>query len=253
MTEIYARIRSRARQIACQYPAPAFYGDFPGANAFSRRFFETDVLILKIRRFVAEHLENDFGHGLQHAVRVSLDAGALIFIESRQAGGDTDAVRHNVRLAQCAGLLHDVKRREKNHARAGADYAQKLLKSCLLPAADIEKVVLAIRNHEAFTTPSPPPTPAGRLLSDCLYDADKFRWGPDNFTDTVWDMAASLEIPIREFACRYAGGMEKLASIRATFRSDTGKIYGPQFIDIGIAIGDRVYDIIQTEFIRHLR
>jgi len=42
--------------------------------------------------------------------------------------------------------------------------------------------------------------------------------------------------------------MERLTKIRNTFRTDTGKKYGPQFIDIGLAIGEELFDVINTEF-----
>jgi hypothetical protein len=42
--------------------------------------------------------------------------------------------------------------------------------------------------------------------------------------------------------------MESLERIRGTFRSPTGRRYGPEFIDIGIEIGWRLYDVILDEF-----
>jgi hypothetical protein len=46
----------------------------------------------------------------------------------------------------------------------------------------------------------------------------------------------------------YPEGMEKLAKIKDTFRTRTGKKYGPQFIDLGIAIGKELFDVINREF-----
>jgi hypothetical protein len=43
-------------------------------------------------------------------------------------------------------------------------------------------IVAAIRNHEAFRKILESEDKSARLVSDSLYDADKFRWGPDNFT-----------------------------------------------------------------------
>ncbi len=40
-----------------------------------------------------------------------------------------------------------------------------------------------------------------------------------------------------------------LENIKDSFRSDTGKKYGPRFIDLGLAIGEELYDVIMTEFI----
>ncbi|MBW2680633.1 MAG: hypothetical protein JRD01_07765 [Deltaproteobacteria bacterium] len=46
----------------------------------------------------------------------------------------------------------------------------------------------------------------------------------------------------------YPGGMNIVAKIRPTFRTDTGKKYGPQFIDIGLAIGKELFDVINRDF-----
>jgi hypothetical protein len=42
--------------------------------------------------------------------------------------------------------------------------------------------------------------------------------------------------------------MEKLAKIKHTFRTITGKKYGPQFIDIGLAVGKELFAVIQKEY-----
>jgi hypothetical protein len=47
---------------------------------------------------------------------------------------------------------------------------------------------------------------------------------------------------------RYPQGMEGLEKIKTTFRTQTGKKYGPRFIDLGLAIGKKLYEVIQTEF-----
>lgn len=248
----YIRIRSRARQIASRFPTPDFYNDFSQANAFSRNFFRTNETVRQLREFILTRMENDFGHGLDHAVKVSLDAGALMVIECTNAGYSHKSIRRMVCIAQCSGLLHDIKRKEKDHAVAGAEYAGNLLKSYPFTKDEIEDICQAIRNHEAFKENIFIEKPDGILVSDCLYDADKFRWGPDNFTDTVWDMVSFSKTPLNEFIKRYPKGMETLKRIKTTFRSSTGKKYGPQFIDIGLDIGDELYTFICDEFSRLL-
>jgi hypothetical protein len=47
---------------------------------------------------------------------------------------------------------------------------------------------------------------------------------------------------------RYPQGMEGLEKIKTTFRTRTGKRYGPRFIDLGLAIGEKLYGVIQGEF-----
>ncbi len=41
-------------------------------------------------------------------------------------------------------------------------------------------------------------------------------------------------------------GMEALGRIRETFRTPTGRDYGPDFIDLGIEVGRRFYEEMTT-------
>jgi hypothetical protein len=84
--------------------------------------------------------------------------------------------------------------------------------------------------------------PDWQLLSDALYDADKFRWGPDNFSEMLWDMVARRNVPLSAVLGRFLKGMEGIEKIRETFRSETGRRYGPDFIDRGMEIGMRLYE-----------
>ena len=244
----YAPIRKRALQIVSRYPSPDFYQDHFLSNELSRQYFETDPFTVQLRAFVAKKLEDDFGHGLEHAVKVAVDAGALMIIENELVGSSNDVINRRVILVQCAALLHDIKRKQENHAVKGAEYARKVLKDYPFDPDEIEDICLAIRNHEAFKSTEKSNSLEGLLVSDCLYDADKFRWGPDNFRDTVWTMASFFEIPVVKFMELYPNGMEKIAKIKHTFRTGTGKKYGPQFIDIGLAIGEELFDVIHMEF-----
>jgi hypothetical protein len=252
MDTIYENIRQRARQIAARFPSPDFYKTFFKANEFSRHFFEADPIIVKLQGFVAGKVKNNLGHGLGHAVKVSIDAGALMIIEGGLAGYSKDYTRRRLLLVQCAGLLHDLKRKHKNHAVKGAVFSRELLKGYTTFKPDeVEDISKAIENHEAFQRILKIQTPEGILISDCLYDADKFRWGPDNFTHTVWDIVAFSDLPLQKFVELYPNGMEALARIRNTFRTQTGKKYGPQFIDTGITIGKQINHVIKTEFAQH--
>jgi hypothetical protein len=248
MEIIYARIRQRARQIVSQYPSPNFYHDHSFAYELSLKYHETNPFIEKLRSFVDEHLEDDIGHGIEHAFKVAIDAGALMIVENKLAGRSDNFINQRVIIVQCAGLLHDIRRRHEDHAVKGADYARQVLEAFPFKSHEVDDICRAIRNHEAFKKTVKASTAEGALVSDCLYDADKFRWGPDNFTDTVWAMVSFFNIPIAQFMDLYPEGMEKLAKIKHTFRTNTGKKYGPQFIDLGLAIGKKLFDVIQTEF-----
>jgi hypothetical protein len=61
-------------------------------------------------------------------------------------------------------------------------------------------------------------------------------------------MASFFEIPVVKFMELYPNGMENIAKIKHTFRTGTGKKFGPQFIDTGLAIGEELFDVIHREF-----
>jgi len=249
MDAVYLEIRAIARKIVAGYPRPDFYGDHPHEVRDSQRFYRSDSGIVRLRQDMAGCLDDDFGHGMGHVEKVAIDAGTLAIIESRLAGYEEENVLRNLLMAQCAGLLHDSCRKEKALAAGGAETARDILKTYPLVPEEIAHVCSAIRNHEAFTRLEHLPAHQARMISDCLYDADKFRWGPDNFSHTIWDMVGFLNPPLDAFVNHYPKGMALLKKIRGTFRSKTGRRYGPQFIDAGIAIGEALYQVIQTDFI----
>ena len=112
-------------------------------------------------------LDNNFGHGMGHAEKVAIDAGTLVIIESRLAGHTKDRVQRNLLLAQCAGLLHDICRKETSHAEKGAETAHDILRTYPLVPEEITQVCAAIRNHEAFTRQQRLPARQARIISDC--------------------------------------------------------------------------------------
>ncbi len=250
METIYTRIRTRAREIVSRFPTPDFYKEEAGALALSRSLMEKSKHISDLKAIVTKHLEDDFGHGLQHAVKVSLEAGSLALIEGQRTPLPRQIITRHVLLAQCAGLLHDIRRKKKDHAIKGAAFTKKLLQDFPLSSEEVADICLAIQNHEAFKKKIEIDSPAGKRISDCLYDADKFRWGPDNFTDTLWEMVSFLNPPLETFIAHYPKGMKGLERIKQTFRTKTGQRYGPQFIDIGLAIGEELYRVIREEFLQ---
>ena len=102
-------------------------------------------------------------------------------------------------------------------------------------------VTAAIRNHEAFREVLMSEDESARLVSDALYDADKFRWGPDNFTTTLWLMIKASGTSARTLYNTFQEKMAGIRRIKETFRSATGRRYGPEFIDFGIEIGNEIY------------
>jgi hypothetical protein len=247
MDPLYTRIRQQARLIAASLPPPAFYQDFSAEAEQARHFMENNATVSRLRWYVSETADNTFGHGFLHAEKVTLDAGTLMLVECAKTGEAAHKTDALLTMVQCAGLLHDVRRRKKNHAACGAEKAREILQDYGLSAENRAAICLAIKNHEAFQPVIECPDREGTLLSGCLYDADKFRWGPDNFTHTVWEMVSFANIPIETFMRKYPEAMRRLAGISATFRTETGKSYGPEFIDQGLEIGRQLMAYIHAE------
>lgn len=248
----YNRLRELARQIVSQFPSPDFYRAHARSHRFSQQVFYDNPIVVRLRGYLATRLDDDFGHGLAHATAVALDAGSLVAIEGPGRGLSESDIAGRIILVQSAGLLHDIKRKKKDHSSRGARKARQILQPYPFSGAEVEDICLAIMNHEAFQPAKAVVTPTGRLISDCLYDADKFRWGPDNFTDTLWEMVAFYNPTLTSFMERYPKGMAALTKIKSTFRTPAGKTYGPQFIDLGIAIGQELYAVINAEFAEYL-
>jgi hypothetical protein len=234
-----------SRRIAAEVGTPRFYREKEREVALSRELFASEPLVGEAMRIVGER-GDCLGHGLTHVRKVAIDAGALILVE--EGGGFSDGrVQRLVLLAHLAGLLHDIRRAEKDHAERGADEATGLLEAFPIREAERAGIADAIRNHEAFRPPQTSNGPMERLLSDTLYDADKFRWGPDNFTDTLWAMIIPRGIPLRTLMPRFLSGIEGIRMIRESFRTAAGKEYGPDFIDRGLTIGRRLYEELSLD------
>jgi hypothetical protein len=248
MKEIYRRLMNESRGIASRYEVPEFYRRFKPTVAISRRVFFQHPLLIHCKELVTPQYADDFGHGLQHATKVSMDAGAILLLEGEKYFTVQTELERAVVLVQLAGLLHDIKRMEEQHASVGAEAAREILRDFPLNSVEIGCIAEAIANHEAFSEPSTCDTLTGQLVADALYDADKFRWGPDNFTHTVWYMMSYHRVDIAELFGRFPWGVNGILRIKETFRTNIGVQYGPEIIDLGVRIGKEVYQLLQ----RHL-
>ena len=239
LSQEYLEARAIAQRITAEVGEPVFYVLQREAVETSGRLFREQPLVE--RALAALGAEPDrIGHGLSHVTKVALDAGAIILIE-RGNGGRIEQVYRLVAMAHVAGVLHDIRREEKDHARKGAEEAERMLRDFDLDSGERLAIGGAIANHEAFRPSNPMGEPDWQLLSDALYDADKFRWGPDNFSEMLWDMVSRRNVPLSAVMGRFLKGLEGIDRIRETFRSDTGRKYGPEFIDRGMEIGRRLY------------
>ena len=231
-----------ARRIARSTGSPTFYTEKRREVEGSRRLFGSSPLVRECRNLLSER-EDGIGHGIGHSRKVAIDAGAISLVEYAPFRNRSE-VRRIVLLAHVAGVLHDIMRLEKDYARASAGEAGMLLARFDLAEGEVKAITGAIRNHEAFREAEILEDPLAQFLSDALCDADKFRWGPDNFTEMLWDMVEYRKGSLDALLTRFLKGMEGIKRIRETFRTHTGKIYGPDFIDRGIEIGMKFYTTI---------
>jgi hypothetical protein len=235
----YLEAQRLSERIAAGIDQPRFYIDKRDEVETSRVIFEGHPVVQACLEIVEERGDR-FGHGLSHVRKVAVDAGALVIIETDKGrpAGERDRI---LLLVHLAGVLHDIKREEPDHARRGAEEAGTILKDFDLSDRERGAIVQAIRNHEAFKPAVPLDDPSLQLVSDALYDADKFRWGPDNFTETVWMMVAPLKVSLAALMDHYRPSLEGIGRIIGTFRTPTGREYGPDFIERGLEIGERLY------------
>jgi hypothetical protein len=242
----YQDLRRLCQEYAVSVGPPLFYREQSELIGISRKGFEEDATVRECLSIVAR--EGFFaGHAETHIRRVAIEAGAIVRLEAHKLPPDCKSGERLCFLAHITGVLHDICRSQADHARLGALEAGRILKDFNFEERENRMIVKAIANHEAFQPQEVLEFPDGQLLSDALYDADKFRWGPENFTDTLWDMLALRKVEnIPLLFERFPKSMEGIARIKETFRTGTGRIYGPDFIDRGLEIGRRLYDRYMT-------
>ncbi|MEJ5300240.1 MAG: HD domain-containing protein [Thermodesulforhabdaceae bacterium] len=240
----------KALEFASRYQKPDFYIRFEAEVARSRHLYFTNPVATLVRESIAEKLSQCecLGHGLYHSSRVAWDCAALLDIELKQSGSMVADRERILLLGIVAGLLHDIARCEPNHAEAGAREAARILRDFPFTEEEISIICRAIRNHEAFSRPVPSINPVGQLLSDCLYDADKFRWGVDNFTHTIWRMIDHQSLSPQALIERFPWGIDGIRKIAQTFRTPTGRQFGPDIIENGIAIGKDIYQYLLKRY-----
>lgn len=253
MKDIYEEMITASENIAASFPEPSFYACCKEPLNLSRSLFDQDPRVTRCRALAFNELKDDFGHGKDHSEKVALEAGALAYVEGERLSLKESLRREACLLAQIAGLLHDLRRHEKDHAKASASAALAMLQEIPIFAGKGECIVQAIANHEAFVEPKKISSLAGQMVSDALYDADKFRWGPDNFTHTLWQMLRSSGTRIVPLIRRFPKGMEGISRIKGTFRTETGKKHGPEFIEIGLMIGRKIYQFLEERFAEELQ
>ena len=237
---LYRRLQETAHRVARGLPQPLFYSTQQEAVRRSAETLKTHALILSCHASL-DAAQLECAHGLCHCEAVARDAGAIVLIEGGNRGMDESKVHPLVIAAIIAGLLHDIKRREPDHAVRGSLAAEKILKTLSVDERSRSFIAYAIRNHEAFKAVCDLDDRDGCMVSDALYDADKFRWVPENFTETLWTMVNDHRTPPETLYKSFREKMNGIEMIKKTFRTGTGKQYGPEFIDQGLTIGNAIY------------
>jgi hypothetical protein len=242
---IYLRLRRKAVNTAEGIGLPSFYSDYDKEISASAASFTASVVIRKCEDLIDTSKMHP-AHGFEHLRKVAIEAGALAQIEGN-VRGCCPSEREEVRLcAQLAGFLHDIRRAENEHTIAGSVEAGRILEGCGMKKRYRNYITAAIRNHEAFREVLPSTDETAKLISDSLYDADKFRWGPDNFTTTLWLILESSGISAHMLYRSFPEKLGWIRRIKDTFRTQTGRKYGPEFIDLGMEIGNEIYQEMES-------
>jgi len=242
--QLYHELRDLARRVARSQQPPRFYTEHAASLGRSLRVFRRHPAVRAVRAVVSAQ-GKAAGHGYRHARNVALDGGAIVAIESQPGGFLSPEADKLIALVQVAALLHDCRRDEANHELLGAAEARRILTMLSFNKDEIACVAIAIVNHVAFQEPQRIDDQATMLMSDALYDADKFRWGPENFTHTLWEMASARSISPERLYAGFEQQLTKIAEIKHTFRTETGRKYGPEFIDLGLTIGRGIFKALE--------
>jgi HD superfamily phosphodiesterase len=141
----YRHAQEIARRITGEVGEPSFYGEQKKAVETSSRLFREHPLVTKAITVLGADPDR-LGHGLSHVTKVAVDAGAIILVE-RQKENPGDRAHRLVALAHVAGVLHDIKREEKDHARKGAEEAERILRDFDFSEAERYAIAGAIANH----------------------------------------------------------------------------------------------------------
>ncbi len=237
---IYPALKEKASNVARRIGPPSFYRAHENELGKSLLSFSESEVLLKCRSYLDESKLHP-AHGIKHGEMVAIEAGAILQIECSAGGGDKKKTEELMLCAQIAGLFHDIKRSEEDHTAKGCIEAGKILQDFDMDGRFKRYITAAIRNHEAFKEVLASEDEEAKLISDSLYDADKFRWGPDNFTTTLWLIMESSGTPPEALYRNFLEKMKGVGRIKETFRTVTGKRFGPEFIDLGIEIGNEIY------------
>jgi hypothetical protein len=229
-------IKRRVKELVAARPLPAFSMDCAEELSHANSMFFDNPLMLRLQADALAFLNEACGLGVEHGKRVAIDAAAIVLAEPSDLSPDER--RRLALLAEMAGLLHDSLRYEDDHAEKGADLCLRLLRGYPLESEERIWIARAVALHESPLHIAEDGPVGARLLAGAVHDADRFRFGPDIFSATLWELCECDEWPLEKIAQKFPEGPAMAARFKDSFRTVQGSSYGPALIDEGLAIAE---------------
>jgi hypothetical protein len=230
-------LKRRAREISSGRPQTAFSLDCAEELAHASTLFFEHPMMHRLQGDALGFLNEPYGVGVEHGKRVAIDAAALVLAEP--TGLDQEERRRLSLLAAMAGLLHDAMRHEEDHAELGADLVLRLLRGYPISSEERIHIAQAVALHETILPLAEGGPESARLLAAAVFDADRFRFGPDFFAATLWELFGNEEWDLKDIAAALPKGRERAkAALADGFRTELGRRYGPALLAEGLALAD---------------
>lgn len=229
-------LKRRARDLAVSRAQSAFSLECAEELTYARDLFFDHPLVLRLQGDALGFLNEACGLGVEHGKRVAMDAAALILAEP--SGLSTEERRRLAVLAEMAGLLHDSLRHEDGHAEKGADLCLRILRGYSIAPEERVWIAGAVAGHEDGGPQLGDASESARLLAGALHDADVFRFGPDIFATILWEFCECDEWPLAKIAAAFPEGVRRARSLSGSFRTESGRRYGPQLLAEGLSLAE---------------
>jgi len=235
MDQRIIELKRRAKSLAAGRPQSGFNLDCAEEIGHASTIFFEHPMMQRLQNDALGFLNEPCGIGVEHGKRVAIDAAALVLAEP--TGLDQEERRRLALLAEMAGLLHDTMRFEDDHADKGADLAMRLLRGYSLSPEERLWIAQAVALHETVLPLAEVGPESARLLSGVVFDADRFRFGPDYFITTLWELCDCDEWSLEDIAKTFPEGRKRAEAARSGgFRTEQGRRYGPALITEGLAL-----------------
>ncbi|MDQ7835668.1 MAG: HD domain-containing protein [Humidesulfovibrio sp.] len=229
-------LKRRARDLAVSRAQSAFSLECAEELTYARDLFFDHPLLLRLQGDALGFLNEACGLGVEHGKRVAMDAAALILVEP--SGLSADERRRLTVLAEMAGLLHDALRHEDNHAEKGADLCLRILRGYAISPEERLWIAGAVAAHEKDGTQPQEAGEHARLLAGAVHDADIFRYGPDIFATTLWELCECDEWSLEQIAAAFPEGVRRAKALAGSFHTESGRRYGPPLLAEGVSLSE---------------